>query len=381
MITILACYERISLFHTMVPFFLKNRELRKTSGKNLFCFTQSEDWCLKHDKNRILFMERFFQHREPRDMEETELALLQKLRNRYKTIVFFCGQPEAGNNRLDLLPYVDRLFYKSIFTDRGNYRKNLYGKNLFADYYHNKYGITDNPEYINCGEITEENARRPELSWNIGVGTYPRYHLPQRMGTIMARAGLPVIGQLMGGKPLSRAEHPGLGTGKGLKDFSGNGRSISVHARIDPVVCPSIAYQRRLFIDRISGLAPQKRELFLTGMVPQKRYYWELADSKITLSPFGWGEVCFRDFEAILAGSLLFKPSMSHLITWPNVYIPYETYIPLAWDGSDLLEQTERYLQDKQERTRIAANAYEQYRSELAGLSRRFDSLLGEYWN
>jgi hypothetical protein len=304
--------------------------------------------------------------------------LLKKLKNKYKTIVFFFLLPEAGNNRLDILPFTDRLFYKSDFSNRSDYQKNLYGKNLFADYYHRSYGVTDNPEYLFHSEVSEEDARKPELSWNIGVGTYPRYHWPQRMGTILARAGMPGPGRLIGGKPLSRAEHPGFMSGKGPKDFSGSRRNIAVHARIDPVSCPSIAYQRRLFLNRIFD--HKKRELFLTGMAPQNRYYRELEDSKIVLSPFGWGEVCFRDFEAILAGALLFKPSMSHLLTWPNIYIPHETYIPLKWDGSDLMEQTEYYLNNERERNRIAANAYEQYRNELAGLSRRFDSLLGEYY-
>ena len=380
MITILAFYERISLYHTMIPFFLKNSELKKKSGKKLFHFTQSPEYCLGRDKNNILFMERCFQHREPRDIGEAELALLIKLRDKYKTIVFFCGQPESGNNRLDILPHVDRLFYKSIFSDSQNYRKDLYGKNLFADYYHRVYGINDIPEYLCRREATEEESKRPELSWNIGVGTYPRFHWPQRVGTVLARAGLPGIGSLIGGKPLGRAEKPGAFFYCGAGDFSFKKRSINVHARIDPVTCPSIAYQRRLFINLIDELKIPKKELFLTGLVPQKEYYRELADSKITLSPFGWGEVCFRDFEAILSGSLLFKPDMSHLVTWPNVYIPHETYVPLKWDGSDLLEQTGRYLDDEKERNRIVLNAFEQYRRELAGLSRRMDLLLGEYY-
>lgn len=375
MITILAQYERISLFHTMFPFFLKNREEKK-----IFCFTQSPELCLRHDKNKILLMERYFQHREPRDIEETELSLLKKLRDKYETILFFCGQPEAGSNRLDILPYVDRLFYKSVFVSPDDYRKNLYGKNLFADYYYRNYKVKDDPEYIYSAEVTDHDTKRPELSWNIGVGTYPRWHLPQRVGTLVARAGLPGLGKLFGGKPLSRANCPGFISIKGPGDYSGNKRSIAVHARIDPVTCPSIAFQRRLFLKLIAELPYQKQKLFLTGMTGQKKYYTELADSKIVLSPFGWGEVCFRDFEAILAGALLFKPDMSHLVTWPNVYIPNETYVPLKWDGSDLMEKTEQYLSDETKRSRIAANAYEQYRMELSGLSKRVDLLLGKYY-
>ena len=380
MITILAFYERISLFHTMLPFFLKNRELKKKSGKNLFKITQSAEWCLNKDSNTILFMERCFQHRQPRDMEEADIELLKKLRNKYKTIVFFCGQPEAGNNRIDILPHVDRLFYKSIFAERGNYRKKLYGKNLFADYYHRRNGIRDSSEYIISEEVSEKDIKRPELSWNIGLGAYPRWHWLQRLGTLTARAGLPSIGWRIGGKALNNADKPGNNSIKNDLYLSGSKRSIPVHARIDPVVCPSIAYQRVLFLKLISEMNPQKRELFLTGMTNQKQYYRELRNSKIVLSPFGWGEVCFRDFEAILAGALLLKPDMSHLLTWPNVYIPYETYVPLKWDGTDLLEKSEYYLNDDKERKRIAANAYEQYRNELSGLSERVNSLLGDYF-
>ncbi|MCL2186028.1 MAG: glycosyltransferase [Treponema sp.] len=378
MITILANYERISLFHTMIPFFLFNKDIKRNHGKSVFRITQSAAWCLKNDKNKILFMERCFQHREPRDLEDIELDLLKKLRDKYKTIVFFCGQPEAGTNRLDILPFVDHLFYKSVFSNRSEYKKILYGKNLFSDYYHKNFGVNDNPEYINRMQITDEQAAKLKLSWNIGIGTYPRRNWPQRLGAVLARAGMPLLGQYTGGKSLKRALLPG--TGKKIKNsvFSGN-RSISVHARIDPVTCPSIAFQRVHFLNLIQTLNVKNKNLFLTGTVKQEQYYRELMDSKIVLSPFGWGEVCFRDFEAILSGALLLKPDMSHLVTWPNVYIPYETYIPLEWNGSDLMEKTKHYLDDEKERQRIVANAFEQYKNETALIKSRAESLLSSF--
>ena len=318
-------------------------------------------------------MERCFQHRQPQDMQTSELELLKKLRNKYKTIVFFCGQPEAGTNRMDIINLVDRMFYKSIFKDRSNYKKNLYGKNLFADYYNKNYGIIDSPQYVSSSLVRDEETLKPKLSWNIGLGTYPRWNAPQRLGAVLARANMPLLGHNIGGKPVNKMF-------KGIKDFSSSKRSIPVHARIDPVTCPSIAYQRVLFLKLISQYASDKQNLFLTGMVAQKEYYSELTNSKIVVSPFGWGEVCFRDFEAIISGALLLKPDMSHLVTYPNVYIPYETYIPLKWDGSDLLEQSMRYLNDDKERERITRNAYEQYYKELSLITSRTDELLGEYY-
>jgi hypothetical protein len=353
MITILACYERISLFHTMEPFFRRR-------FRGLFSITQSADYCLRDDKNKILFMERWFQHREPRDLGPDDFALLALLRDKYKTIVFLNGQPEAGTNRLDILPYVDRLFYKSVFSDPQNYTRDLYGKNLFADYYHRKYNVDDpNGGYRYTPFLKDGDLKRVGLSWNIGVGGYPRWHQRQRLGTVLARAGFPGLGRIF----RTRSVPP-------PPDFSGPKRFTAVHARIDLVSCPSIAFQRQLYIDLIKD-DPR----FATGLVPQNRYYAELFDSKMVLSPFGWGEVCFRDFEAIIAGSLLLKPDMSHLKTWPDVYIPYETYVPLNWDGTDIKVKTETYLADEKERSRIARNAWEQYRSVLGSLEDRFLSL------
>jgi len=76
-----------------------------------------------------------------------------------------------------------------------------------------------------------------------------------------------------------------------------------------------------------------------------KRPFNEFADimrkSKCTISPFGMGELCFRDFEIIQYGSVMIKPDMSQVITHPNIYVPYETYIPCALDWSDLIEKIE----------------------------------------
>jgi hypothetical protein len=305
-------------------------------------------------------MERWFQRREPRDLSPEDFALMKRLRDKYETIVFLNGQPEAGTNRLDLLPYVDRLFYKSVFTDRGNYQKELYGKNLYADYCHRNYGVKDaNGGYTCRPALTADDVSRIELSWNIGVGSYPRRNRPQRLGTVLARSGLPRLGRLFK-----------TGPAKTPSNFSGPSRTIPVHARIDPVSSESIACQRRLYLEKIAG-----DSRFLTGMVGQDRYYRELLDSKIVLSPFGWGEVCFRDFEAIISGALLLKPDMGHLQTWPNVYIPGETYVPLGWDGADIIEKTECFLANDRERKRIAQNAFEQYQKELAGLEDRFYAL------
>jgi hypothetical protein len=42
--------------------------------------------------------------------------------------------------------------------------------------------------------------------------------------------------------------------------------------------------------------------------------------------------MCHRDFEVAYIGTALAKPSVEHLITFPNILAPYQTYFPLSWD-------------------------------------------------
>ena len=43
--------------------------------------------------------------------------------------------------------------------------------------------------------------------------------------------------------------------------------------------------------------------------------------SKIGLSPYGQGEICYRDVELMQFGTLMIKPDMSKIHTIPNPYI------------------------------------------------------------
>jgi spore maturation protein CgeB len=71
---------------------------------------------------------------------------------------------------------------------------------------------------------------------------------------------------------------------------------------------------------------------------------------------------------------------MSHLKTYPNIYIPNETYVPLDWDGNDLFEKTAYYMENEKDRARIAQNAFEQYRNELNRMEDYFSSLFNFYF-
>jgi len=123
---------------------------------------------------------------------------------------------------------------------------------------------------------------------------------------------------------------------------------------------------RNAAIDSVNALAKRYR-IASKGKVPASAYMAELADSKLCFSPFGFGELCWRDVEAMSVGSVLIKPSMSHLDCFCGIFRPGETYIPVRWDFADLEEKVAHLIAHPEERKAIAARAFEVIQGYLAG--------------
>lgn len=139
------------------------------------------------------------------------------------------------------------------------------------------------------------------------------------------------------------------------KDFINRG--LDIHYR-GSSYSPLAGYQREFCSNYISKLTTISHPDG-SKSIPHDAYIQEIKTASSILSPFGWGEICTRDFEAFVYGATLLKPSMEHCITFPNVYISNETYIPLDWsfcDIDEILEQinSKRYKE-------IAKNGQENY--------------------
>jgi hypothetical protein len=84
--------------------------------------------------------------------------------------------------------------------------------------------------------------------------------------------------------------------------------------------------------------------------------------TKVVLSPFGYGEICWRDFEVMLAGAVLFKQRMEHLETWPEgLFEDGVTYVSHAWDFSNFDETLANLLDDPTRAVSIAETAQKRY--------------------
>jgi hypothetical protein len=114
---------------------------------------------------------------------------------------------------------------------------------------------------------------------------------------------------------------------------------------------------RRPAAEAIAALQDRLKVLLPHDRVPPRQYAEEMLSTKICVSPFGYGEICWRDFEAVAYGCLLFKPDMGHVQAKPDIYQPLRTYVPVAWDFSDLGEKLLHYAEHAEESSRIVARA------------------------
>jgi hypothetical protein len=154
-------------------------------------------------------------------------------------------------------------------------------------------------------------------------------------------------------------------------------RPVDVHARMATKGTDWYSKMRQEAAEAVQRLRSRLNVTDVSS-VPKRQYLAELYSSKTCFSPFGYGEVCWRDFEAMSCGALLIKPDMSHLKLRNNPFKPFETYVPVKWDLSDLSEKLLHFAANEAERVSITRNAFDHLRSHL--VDNRFANDCLELW-
>ena len=103
------------------------------------------------------------------------------------------------------------------------------------------------------------------------------------------------------------------------------------------------SYERNTVSFQRKEIASILREKISVKKLKRKKYFTEMENSKICISPFGLGEITLRDFEIIISGSAIFKANCDHMETWPNLFVKDRTYLYYKWDLSDFKEKLEDY--------------------------------------
>ncbi len=121
----------------------------------------------------------------------------------------------------------------------------------------------------------------------------------------------------------------------------------------------TVAYQRQQ-IARL--LADHQR----TDRVSKWAYFQEMRNSRIVVSPFGYNEINYKDFETFICGALLLKPDMSHIETYPDYFRDGETFVSHSWSLDDVTEKVDEVLANYQRYLPIARAGQELYRHYVA---------------
>ena len=232
-----------------------------------------------------------------------------------------------------LTPYISAYVKKQVFVDFDKYHLPTLGDTNLTDYYSKRYGL----------DLPETRFVVPtEFSKKLLLG--PGFEFSSRIRHLL--------------------RHP----------LDCKGRDIDLHARIS--VDGDEWYARMRAEAKQSAVALSAQfNIACDGRVSASQFASELRRSRFCFSPFGYGEVCWRDFEAMATGAVLLKPDVSHLRLANDIFRPYETYVPVAWDLSDLEQKVKYYANSHLEAQSISENALDAIKA--ATQSERFLAHVG----
>ncbi len=243
-------------------------------------------------------------------------------------LIYFDGDDDPGVQWPEVLGLSDAWVKKHVFAAPEQYLRRRIGKTNLTDHVAHTHGTDFSTDIIPASApVDAEDLPKIVTGWNIALDD-----------KIAALAALALPGR--------------------ARDIDVSCRAmVPPGAWIAPLRAPAVA--------AIDAMADRHRVLAPTTRVTPEAYREELLRSRISVSPFGFGEICWRDFEVMLCGALLIKPDMGHLRCLPDLFRPHETYVPVAWDYADLGPVCDRYLADEPARRAIAERAATELRQAL----------------
>jgi len=284
------------------------------------------------------------------------ISKLEKIVNQAKQSIFFDISDSAGILYETAFGMFDEYYKKQIYKDKKIYNDSemkdprLHVNNYIFDSDNNeKRSIVRNYSHMNPDDIN-----KIKVSWNVGIGDYRTFISGHN---VLNKHILSLQTKLLGKSisiPKYKFRYNDLPIGKRVFDI------IACFNLYDDQRNKEISLHRKQTLSMIKVLKDQYS--IIKGFFPKHEYCRYLQNSKIGISPFGWGEITWKDFEIFLNGLILLKPKMDHLSTWPNYFIENKTYIPYDWDAIDLKKTIERILDDISSFEEIPAQGQENYK-------------------
>ena len=286
----------------------------------------------------VIILSRYFSEwqniqRRNNKNEANLIDYLNKIKKNYNRVFWYDISDGTGSTDFAVIDYVDGFLKNQVFKNRNYYTENHGRKSVRIWLQDTHPDVKTNFDFYQ--PCSTEALAKIKVAWNLGFCDY-RY-FPHYFRVLS--------NYLMGDQKLIAIDN--------IKNFDLSSRGASSYDKTN-----LISFQRNkvaIAVGKLNG------KINRGDKVPRKQYLNEIQDSKICISPFGWGEICYRDFEAFLSGCLLVKPTVEYLDTFPNVYIPVITYIPVQLDMEDIESKLQYAIDNYTQFYEIAHNGQKEY--------------------
>lgn len=294
----------------------------------------------------ILFINSYFFRPFWRKEKDKIFTFLYNARKSGQKVIWFDTTDSTWSTQLEVLPFVDAYLKNQIYADKNLYLKTFRTGRIFTDYFDKIYSAGETDYQHQPAE--KEHLHKISVSWSPFFEYYDNKRYSLRMK--LSNAVRPLIWNHVGiSPPCPTFTNPKVDRPLDISARFGLG-----HTRT------SVVAHRKAVADKLHIRGVD------TSRIPLDDYFNEMRKSKISVSPFGVGEFCYRDYESIISGAALIKPDMSHMVTWPDLYKPNETYLPHKWDLSDFDEKLDWLLSNSAKRKEIAVVAQSIYKRALS---------------
>ena len=270
---------------------------------------------------------------------------LEDVKNSGKKLFWFDTTDSTWITQFEVIPYVDKFLKGQLLRDRELYLTPFKTGRIYTDTFDTLYNSGE--KEVGFPPAKLEYLDKIGLSWNTAFENYTADR-----HSLHAKIKRKIYQHLL--NAASTAIHIPFSAPKSKRSTPVSCRVGLSHSR------PSVVAHRRAILQNLETFG------ISTGRVPLDRYFRELLDTKVAVSPFGVGEITIRDFEIIACGAAMMKPDMSHMETWPDLFQADHTYISHQWDLSDFEEKLSWALDNDDKRLAIAANAQEAYKRAIS---------------
>jgi len=336
--------------YSIIPLLYNNKEIRKR-GFHLKFYNHIHRNIFNCEV-LIIFSKAIFDIYGEKDqiLPETSktVSFLQLARKKVKMIIWHDCADSTTSTHFEILPYVDRYLKKFLFKDFELYKKTFYGGRVFTDFYHKAFRVEDTDNnYASC-PLNSDQYHKLKLSWGIGLGKmYNAFGFTEKVIRKFRR-------------PLTKVYNiPENSEIKNIDIFLKTTANLSRN---------TVKFHRQTMVTYAQNICKRNDlDCIVNGpRLPAKVFRECMAKSKIMPSPFGWGEIGVRDYEAFIYRSLLLKPSMEHLVTFPDIFHANVTYVPIKWDFSDMEDKILYFLHNSDERAMISLNGNKAYKDSIS---------------